>query len=249
MLVRCQFNLDSSTCRTRNSLSPQAACGRDRKGVLGPWMTQGKIIWGALSIARCLNQNNDSKMNTSAATRTVRRGFQLLPRPVQSPSTQYVMQRCFHQFTSPSLCRSSIIRSTPATFHNHQLRHESSATGARPLTDRTNKASSQGPPKEDQPSYEMTFTCKRCTERSSHKISKQGYHKGTILITCPGCKNRHLISDHLKIFSDQSLTLEDILREKGQLLKKGTLGADGDVEFWDDGSTTAREDKKDQEQK
>lgn len=95
----------------------------------------------------------------------------------------------------------------------------------------------------------MTFTCKRCTERSSHKISKQGYHKGTILITCPGCKNRHLISDHLKIFSDQSLTLEDILREKGQLLKKGTLGADGDVEFWDDGSTTAREDKKDQEQK
>jgi protein import protein ZIM17 len=49
------------------------------------------------------------------------------------------------------------------------------------------------------PAYEMTFTCKQCDTRSSHKISKQGYHHGTVLINCPGCKNRHLISDHLKV--------------------------------------------------
>lgn len=49
------------------------------------------------------------------------------------------------------------------------------------------------------PAYEMTFTCKQCNTRSSHKISKQGYHHGTVLINCPGCKNRHLISDHLKV--------------------------------------------------
>lgn len=43
-----------------------------------------------------------------------------------------------------------------------------------------------------------------------------------------------------QIFSDKSVTIEDLLREKGGLVKKGSLGADGDVEFWDDGSTTPR---------
>lgn len=77
------------------------------------------------------------------------------------------------------------------------------------------------------------------------------------MITCPDCKNRHLISDHLKasrlrpshqsevanseqIFSDKSVTIEDLMREKGSLVKKGLLSAEGDVEFWDDGSTTPR---------
>lgn len=30
------------------------------------------------------------------------------------------------------------------------------------------------------------------------------------------------------------------MREKGQLVKRGSLSAEGDVEFWDDGSTTGR---------
>jgi protein import protein ZIM17 len=90
--------------------------------------------------------------------------------------------------------------------------------------------------KAQEPAYEITFTCRKCLERSSHRITKQAYHFGTTLITCPGCKNRHLISDHLKIFSDKSITLEDILREKGQFLKKGRLGEDGDVEFYDETS-------------
>lgn len=49
------------------------------------------------------------------------------------------------------------------------------------------------------PAYDLTFTCKECSDRSTHRVSKQGYHKGTVLITCPGCKSRHLISDHLKV--------------------------------------------------
>jgi protein import protein ZIM17 len=36
------------------------------------------------------------------------------------------------------------------------------------------------------------------------------------------------------------VTIEDLLREKGNLVKKGSLSADGDLEFWDDGSTTPR---------
>lgn len=52
---------------------------------------------------------------------------------------------------------------------------------------------------EQEPAYELTFTCKPCKHRSAHNISKQGYHKGSVLITCPSCKNRHIISDHLKV--------------------------------------------------
>jgi protein import protein ZIM17 len=51
------------------------------------------------------------------------------------------------------------------------------------------------------PAYEMSFTCKPCSTRSTHKISKQGYHHGTVLITCPSCRNRHLIADHMKVCS------------------------------------------------
>ena len=50
-----------------------------------------------------------------------------------------------------------------------------------------------------QPEYEMTFTCKPCLKRSTHRVSKQGYHFGSVLITCPECRNRHIISDHLNV--------------------------------------------------
>jgi protein import protein ZIM17 len=39
---------------------------------------------------------------------------------------------------------------------------------------------------------------------------------------------------------DKAMTVEDLMREKGQLVKKGTLSEDGDLEFWDDGSSTER---------
>ena len=114
------------------------------------------------------------------------------------------------------------------------------------------------PPKDTQPAYQLTFTCKPCSTRSSHRVSKQGYHHGTTLITCPSCKARHLISDHLKIFNDEPITLEDILSKTlpdgkplTDLLKKGKLGmrqgamianeSDEDIEFWEDGSETVHE--------
>ena len=115
-------------------------------------------------------------------------------------------------------------------------------------------------PSNPPPSYQLTFTCKPCTHRSSHRITKQGYHRGTVLITCPSCKNRHVISDHLKIFLDEKSTLEDILRRKvgpesdlRKLLKRGRLGiregelvgreGEEDIEFWEDGTESAHERK------
>ncbi|SLM36300.1 Zinc finger, DNL-type [Lasallia pustulata] len=111
------------------------------------------------------------------------------------------------------------------------------------------------PPADLTPSYRLTFTCKPCSHRSSHRVSKQGYHHGTVLITCPNCKNRHVIADHLKVFLDNKSTLEDILADANvdgkplsNLLKKGQLGirqgnmvgneGEEDIEFWEDGTET-----------
>ncbi|KAL2060178.1 hypothetical protein VTL71DRAFT_9573 [Oculimacula yallundae] len=116
---------------------------------------------------------------------------------------------------------------------------------SRPLTDRPSQTQSHKPhapeaPNTDRPEYEMTFTCTPCSTRSTHRVSKQGYHKGSVLATCPSCKNRHVISDHLNIFGDAKFTIEDLMRDQGQLVKKGTLSEDGNFEFWADGTTTSR---------
>ena len=54
-------------------------------------------------------------------------------------------------------------------------------------------------PEEPLPSYQLTFTCKPCRHRSTHKVTKLGYHHGSVLIKCPGCSNLHAISDHKKV--------------------------------------------------
>ncbi|EEB09155.1 TIM23 translocase complex subunit Tim15 [Schizosaccharomyces japonicus yFS275] len=82
------------------------------------------------------------------------------------------------------------------------------------------------------PAYQITFTCTVCSNRSTHHMSKQAYHNGTVLIQCPGCKNRHLIADHLKIFSDSKITIEDILSGKGEIFTKGI------AKFVEDNGTT-----------
>ncbi|KAF7502453.1 hypothetical protein GJ744_005799 [Endocarpon pusillum] len=111
--------------------------------------------------------------------------------------------------------------------------------------------SSRGPasssPTADHPAYKIWFTCKPCSSRSGpHRVTKQGFHKGTTLITCPSCKNRHVVSDHLKIFTEQGGDLVDIMQRHGEKLKKGKLGIrDGqlvgnegeeEIEFWEDGT-------------
>ncbi|KAL3240064.1 Zim17p [Nakaseomyces bracarensis] len=76
--------------------------------------------------------------------------------------------------------------------------------------------------KVDQPQIMIAFTCKKCDTRSSHVMSKQAYTGGTVLITCPGCHNRHLIADHLKIFNDDKITIEDIMRTRGESVSQST---------------------------
>lgn len=42
-----------------------------------------------------------------------------------------------------------------------------------------------------------------------------------------------LMRMRLQIFGDRSITIEDLMKERGQLVKKGTLAEEGgDIEFW-----------------
>ncbi|KAF2001477.1 zf-DNL-domain-containing protein [Amniculicola lignicola CBS 123094] len=165
-----------------------------------------------------------------------------LPTPRAAPSpTRIPAASAFHTTprTSAALLRPRLPLSRPRELFA-TVRHESSASKPVPPARGSTTAPDSRLEQDQVPSYDLTFTCKQCSTRSSHRVSKQGYHHGTILITCPGCKNRHMISDHLKIFSDKSVTVEDLMKENGQLVRRGSLSADGDVEFWDDGSTSPR---------
>ncbi|TVY91746.1 Uncharacterized protein LAWI1_G003633 [Lachnellula willkommii] len=150
--------------------------------------------------------------------------------------------------------RSVPLRRQPLLLQRSQLFHTTPfrfQEPSKPLTDASLQSKNQTkvppPPPEPKPEYQLTFTCQPCGTRSSHRVSKQGYHHGSVLITCPECKNRHIISDHLNIFGNRKLTIEDLMKERGQLVKKGTLSEDGDVEFWEDGTQT--EHKKDDGEK
>lgn len=109
---------------------------------------------------------------------------------------------------TPPYTRKRSIPILPFPSHSLQTRRVSDSTSA------PSSAVAQSPdypsniqsPPAKAPAYELTFTCKPCQHRSTHNISKQGYHKGSVLITCPGCSNRHIMSDHLKV-GFQSLCL------------------------------------------
>ncbi|PHH64510.1 hypothetical protein CDD81_4289 [Ophiocordyceps australis] len=150
--------------------------------------------------------------------------------------------------TSPVACPSSWQRPLPAVSaasrftycrHAHSIPRPPSSTprSVRPDAEPAAEGvTSQGPrPEIENPAYyQLSFTCVPCGHRSHHNVSKQAYHTGSCLITCPGCRNRHVISDHLGIFGKRGVTVEQLMREKGNLVKRGSLGEDGDIEFWPD---------------
>lgn len=89
-----------------------------------------------------------------------------------------------------------------------------------------------------EPRLSLTFTCTvvDCSTRSTHEFARRSYEKGIVIVECPGCKNRHLIADHLGWFKESTedgklKTVEDLVRAKGERVRRGTLGAGGVVEY------------------
>ncbi|POS81079.1 DNL zinc finger [Diaporthe helianthi] len=189
----------------------------------------GNVIGQTLELVVQLCPGTDNM-----ASRSTSSGLRALARSANRPSSSFTrpaLQRFILPVAHQTPQRAALL--PPKTPSSIRLAH----SVPRPRAPTSTNSTTNTP---QQPTYELTFTCIPCGTRSAHNVSKQGYHHGSVLITCPSCRNRHVISDHLNIFGNKSLTVEDLMREKGRLVKRGTLGEDGDVEFWEDGSTTTR---------
>ncbi|GAB1195081.1 hypothetical protein APSETT444_004335 [Aspergillus pseudonomiae] len=143
-----------------------------------------------------------------------------LPRTAISRPTSRPFSQLINRSTrsSPALSWTAVRISVPAS----TLRHNSSS--ARPLTDQSADAARDAENeeqnrkrREQEPAYQITFTW---------LSPRDGRDPLSVL-------------DHLNIFYDKKTTLEDILAEQGNKLKRGYV--EGDMEFWDDGSVTPKE--------
>ncbi|KIY44993.1 zf-DNL-domain-containing protein [Fistulina hepatica ATCC 64428] len=126
---------------------------------------------------------------------------------------------------SSSACRKEDAHSLPQP-------RSSASSSSEPVT-----TSRQALPERMDPRLRITFTCTvtNCNHRSSHEFSRQAYESGVVLVKCPSCHNRHLIADHLGWFKDSTSdakqqTVEDILRVKGETVRRRTIDLDGNVE-------------------
>jgi protein import protein ZIM17 len=160
-----------------------------------------RIPVAAICVATTLNPS--LTMNATTAIRSLTRASQ------QSLRNHIGLQRTWPA-PSASLLRKPLQTSQTPLQRLGVRCHSTESSGTRaprPLTDRDSIPEEKVLSDKDaiaarkalQPCYDMTFTCKKCLDRSSHRITKQAYHFGTVLINCPGCKSRHLIADHMKV--------------------------------------------------
>jgi mitochondrial protein import protein ZIM17 len=61
----------------------------------------------------------------------------------------------------------------------------------------------------------MVFTCKACETRAVKQFSRRSYDRGIVIVTCPGCQNKHLIADNLGWFGDNT-NVQQMLEDRGE---------------------------------
>ncbi|RKP07548.1 DNL zinc finger-domain-containing protein, partial [Thamnocephalis sphaerospora] len=61
----------------------------------------------------------------------------------------------------------------------------------------------------------LAFTCGRCGHRDAKHLSRRAYLTGVVIVQCSGCTSKHLIADNLGWFRDEGVTIETLMREKG----------------------------------
>ncbi|KAL0572424.1 hypothetical protein V5O48_009542 [Marasmius crinis-equi] len=167
------------------------------------------------------------------------------------PSTIKVQLRFRLGIINPKTLSTSSFHGVERRFYSDSTRPPSSnaepsssielGAGADKATASAGLTNSQALPNSIEPKLSMTFTCtvEGCGTRSSHEFTKRSYEKGIVLVQCPGCHNRHLIADHLGWFKESTeegklRTVEDLLRAKGEKIKRGRMNADGDIEYSED---------------
>jgi len=91
-----------------------------------------------------------------------------------------------------------------------------------------------------EPRLSLTFTCTydECNRRSTHTFTRRAYERGIVIVQCPGCEKRHLIADHIGWFKEitedgKQRTIEDLLRDRGEKVRRGKLDADGLIQYYD----------------
>lgn len=130
------------------------------------------------------------------------------PRQAQFNSTATSSNEAFQNNASTQNAESASASEVSSPFYAVKPKDESSFSSPEGSHD----TSFRPERKDHSKHYNLTFTCKPCNHRSTHDISKQGYHNGTVLITCPNCKNRHVISDHLKVRSLSSPLFQKVAK-------------------------------------
>ncbi|KAI1796714.1 zf-DNL-domain-containing protein [Ganoderma leucocontextum] len=137
------------------------------------------------------------------------------------------LRQAFRLFRQPVLAAS---RPSSSMVHHQSSGSASQVSTPQPQTHITLE--------QPQPKLSLTFTCtvEGCGHRSTHQFTKRSYTRGIVLVQCPGCKNRHLIADHLGWFKESTddgklKTVEDLLRAKGEKVRRGRIHVDGVVEY------------------
>ncbi|KAF9976337.1 Threonine synthase-like 1 [Actinomortierella ambigua] len=182
-------------------------------------------------------------LSTCPAQQAVR----LFPRlMVKSPSARAALKsRAFFINVDPRATRPlRIVSSQVSGFHSSAIRlHEKQASEGRDKEGIHAKDEADAPaksvmdqddhiqhqhqppmPPNTDPKARMLigFTCTVCENRSHKTMSKHAYNHGVVIIQCDHCKNRHLIADHLGWFRNGGVTVEDLVKEKGETVQKLT---------------------------